>query len=161
MNPVADIDSADEFTDQANALQRMVQVDVERIAGSYIMGDDSPATDFQLASQECIKKDAMAASLEATLQHELKEGDATRTSQWMLYEIGRLRYIVTVDMQLYQKVAQEYENLDRNHTTILEYPEDHLECQHLSRIETAEIRSIKLVRDNALNILNVVHIIIL
>ena len=40
--------------------------------------------------------------------------------QWMLYEIGGIRYVVTVDMQLYQKAAEEYGDLD----IMLYYPED-------------------------------------
>ena len=122
MTPIADTVSAGEFISQANAIQRMVQVDVERIAGSYIMGDvDSSAEDFHRASHKCIEEDAMAASLEATLQQEIEEDGEPQSSQWMLYEIGGVRYIVTVDMQLYQKAAQEYNS---KYTTMLDYPED-------------------------------------
>ena len=42
------------------------------------MADDSSATEFHRASQECIEEDAMSASLEATLQQAVEEHDATQ-----------------------------------------------------------------------------------
>ena len=124
MDSIADINSAEEFTIQANAIQRLIQVDVERIAGSYIMGNDSSAAaEFQRAFQHCIEDDAMAASLESTLQQQIEEQNAAHTyvkKQWMLYEIGGVRYIVTVDMQLFLKAVVDYERLG----ITLDYPMD-------------------------------------